>query len=77
MPWLDKLPATEAQPAADDRYAAIVALESGSPTFRVAVLLRAVTPGTFELPGAEVGDMYRPGIYARQAVGRIKVLAAE
>jgi len=77
MAWLDKLPATEAQPAADDRYAAIVALESGAPGFRVAVRLRAVTPGEFELPGAEVSDMYRPGIFARQAAARIKVLTAE
>ena len=77
MAWLSDLSGTEAQPAADDRYAALVALESGSPGFRVAVRLRAVTPGTFELPGAEVSDMYRPGVFARQAVGRIKVLAAE
>ncbi len=77
MAWLDKLSATEAQPAADDRYAAIVSLESGTPGFRVAVRLRAVTPGSFELPGAEAADMYRPGVFARQAVARIKVLAAE
>lgn len=77
MAWLDKLSATDAQPAADDRYAAVVPLGSDSPGFRVAVRLRAVTPGAFELPGAEVSDMYRPGVFARQAVGRIKVLSAE
>ena len=77
MAWLDKLSATEAQPAADDRYAAVVALESGQPGFRVAVRLRAVTPGAFELPGAEASDMYRPAVFARQAAARIKVLSAE
>ncbi len=77
MAWLDKLSATEAQPAADDRYAAVVALGSDAPGFRVAVRLRAVTPGAFELPGAEASDMYRPGVFARQAAARIKVLAAE
>ncbi len=77
MAWLDKLSATDAQPAADDRYAAVVTLESSSPGFRVAVRLRAVTPGAFELPGAEASDMYRPGVFARQAAARIKVLAAE
>jgi uncharacterized protein YfaS (alpha-2-macroglobulin family) len=77
MAWLDKLPATEAQPAADDRYAAVVALDSNAPGFRVAVRLRAVTPGAFELPGAEVSDMYRPGVFARQAATRINVLTAE
>ncbi len=77
MAWLDKLSATEAQPAADDRYAAVVDLNPDAPGFRVAVRLRAVTPGAFELPGAEASDMYRPGIFARQAVARIKVLSAE
>jgi uncharacterized protein YfaS (alpha-2-macroglobulin family) len=77
MAWLDKLSATEAQPAADDRYAAVVALGSDSPGFRVAVRLRAVTPGAFELPGAEASDMYRPGMFARQAAARITVLSAE
>jgi uncharacterized protein YfaS (alpha-2-macroglobulin family) len=77
LSWLDKLSATDAQPAADDRYAAVLPLASDSPGFRVAVRLRAVTPGSFELPGAEVSDMYRPGVFARQATGRITVLSAE
>ena len=77
MPWLEKLSATEAQPAADDRYAAVVAVGPGTPDFRVAVRLRAVTPGAFEFPGAEASDMYRPGVFARQAAGRIRVLGAE
>lgn len=77
MAWLDKLSATEAQPAADDRYAAVVGLGSDAAGFRVAVRLRAVTPGEFELPGAELSDMYRPGVFARQAAARIKVLSAE
>ena len=70
-------PNTEAQPAADDRYAAVVALTAEKPDFRLAVRLRAVTPGTYELPGAEVADMYRPGVFARQAAGRINVVGAE
>jgi uncharacterized protein YfaS (alpha-2-macroglobulin family) len=77
MAWLDKLSATDAQPAADDRYAAMVPLTSDSPGFRVAVRLRAVTPGSFELPGAELSDMYRPAMFARQATARIKVLSTE
>ena len=39
--------------------------------------LRAVTPGSFELPGAELSDMYRPALFARQAAARINVLASE
>lgn len=74
MPWLGDLTETEAQPAADDRFAAVIALTAQEPGFRVAVRLRAVTPGQFELPGANLSDMYRPAIYARQAAARITVL---
>ena len=38
---------TEAQTGADDRFAAVVALTADKPAFRVAVRLRAVTPGEF------------------------------
>jgi uncharacterized protein YfaS (alpha-2-macroglobulin family) len=77
MPWLGQLSATEAQIGADDRFAAVVALTADKPAVRVAVRLRAVTPGSFELPGAELSDMYRPSLFARQAANRIKVLAPE
>ncbi len=75
--WLGDLSETEAQPAADDRFAAVLQLAEDKPDFRVAVRLRAVTPGTFEIPGAELADMYRPAIYARQGANRITVLGAE
>jgi len=39
--------------------------------------LRAVTPGSFEIPGAELSDMYRPTIHARQAANRITILGPE
>jgi len=77
MSWLGKLSDTEAQPAADDRYAAVVALTPDHSDFHLAVRVRAVTPGTFELPGAEVADMYRPGVFARQAAGRITIVGSE
>ena len=77
MPWLGELTTTEAQPAADDRFAAVVALTEAKPGLRVAARVRAVTPGFFELPGADLADMYRPGVFARQAVGKIRVLPAE
>jgi uncharacterized protein YfaS (alpha-2-macroglobulin family) len=77
MDWLGELSDTDAQPAADDRFAAILPLTGGAPSFRVAVRLRAVTPGDYEFPGAELSDMYRPAVYARQAANRGKVLAPE
>ena len=73
-----QLTATDAQPAADDRFAAVLRpVTEDKPDFRVAVRLRAVTPGDFEIPGADLSDMYRPAIFARQGANRIKVLAGE
>ena len=77
MPWLGELSETDSQPATDDRFAATMKLTKDAPGFRVAVRLRAVTPGDFEMPGAALSDMYRPGVFARQASNRIKVLAPE
>lgn len=74
MPWLGTLTEVDNQPALDDRYAAAVTLTPGRAFARLAVRLRAVTPGSFELPGGEVQDMYRPGIFARQNTARITVL---
>ncbi|WP_426956365.1 MG2 domain-containing protein [Muricoccus radiodurans] len=77
MDFLGELTAAEAFPALDDRFAAAVTLSPGEPVARYAVRLRAVTAGRFELPGAEVRDMYRPTIFARQNSGRITVAPAQ
>ena len=77
MAWLSDLSATESQPASDDRFAAIVAADSDHAVWRVAVRVRAVTPGSFVLPGASFGDMYRPTVFARQAEARVTVLPAQ
>jgi uncharacterized protein YfaS (alpha-2-macroglobulin family) len=74
MAWLGTLTEADSQPALDDRFAAAVTLTPQRPFARLAVRLRAVTPGTFELPGGEAQDMYRPGIFARQNAARITVL---
>ena len=73
FPGLGELPEADALPALDDRVAAAVTLTPEVREFRLAVRLRAVTAGRFELPGAEVADMYRPAVFARQATGRITV----
>ena len=76
LPGLGELPEADAMPALDDRVAAAFTFTTEMREFRLAVRLRAVTAGRFELPGAEVSDMYRPALFARQAAGRITVLAA-
>ncbi|MFH5923131.1 MG2 domain-containing protein [Roseomonas xinghualingensis] len=75
MPFLGELTAAEVFPALDDRFAASTTLTSGAAVARYAVRVRVVTAGRFELPGAEVWDMYRPGFFARQNPGRIAVAA--
>jgi alpha-2-macroglobulin len=73
LPGLGELPEPDAQPALDDRVAAAFTFSAEQREFRLALRLRAVTPGRFELPGAEVVDMYRPAFFARQASARIVV----
>jgi alpha-2-macroglobulin len=76
MDWLGTLSDTDSEKAADDRYAVVLSLTADHPDFRVAVMLRAVTPGTFEYPGMMLADMYRPAIFARQGAVRISVTPA-
>lgn len=76
MDWLGSLSETRAMPSADDRYAAILALSQDKPDFRLAVRLRAVTVGSFGLPGAALSDMYQPGLFARQGSATIVVQPA-
>jgi uncharacterized protein YfaS (alpha-2-macroglobulin family) len=77
FPWLGELSRPVFAAARDDRLVAQVDLTEEAPSFRLAFLLRAVTPGRFELPGAQLFDMYKPRFFARQATGRIAVAPAE
>ena len=56
----------------DDRYVAALS-RNGGESFRLAYLVRAVTPGTFRVPAPYVEDMYDPAIQARGAMGRLTV----
>ena len=73
MPWLGELSKAKATEGRDDRWAAAIDLTEEAPNFRFAFLLRAVSAGQFELPGATVEDMYNPRFQARQAVGRLTI----
>jgi uncharacterized protein YfaS (alpha-2-macroglobulin family) len=55
----------------DDRFVAAIDLKGDGFTF--AYMARAVTPGAFAMPGVQVEDMYRPGVMARSAPGRIRI----
>ncbi|MCF3932772.1 alpha-2-macroglobulin family protein [Acuticoccus sp. M5D2P5] len=59
----------------DDRFAAAWTLaKSSDEPITVTYMVRAVSPGTFTLPAAEVSDMYQPRYVARTAAGTIAVV---
>lgn len=76
LAWLTDVTVPLSVEARDDRYVAAMDLTEDQTRFKLAYLVRAVTPGTYELPGAQVEDMYKPRFFARQAVGRITVQPA-
>ncbi|MDN5567241.1 MAG: hypothetical protein L0G27_00570 [Paracoccus sp. (in: a-proteobacteria)] len=59
LSWLDDLADPEMSQFLHDRFTAAVNWTQPEP-FRLAYLVRAVTPGIFRHPAASVEDMYRP-----------------
>ena len=54
-----------------------VDITAEAPEIRVAFTIRVVTAGNFELPGAQVEDMQRPSVYARQNGARLAIAPAD
>ncbi|WP_222184775.1 alpha-2-macroglobulin family protein [Geminicoccus harenae] len=71
--WLGDLTPPVASASRDDRFAA--ALGGWSPSFRLAYVARATTPGQFVWPASRVEDMYDPASFARTRQGRLEVTA--
>ena len=61
--------------ARTDQYVAAFRFTEQAATVTTAYLVRAVTPGTFVLPGATVEDMYRPELRGNTDAGEIEVSA--
>ncbi|MEY4681870.1 MAG: hypothetical protein RLZZ276_3519 [Pseudomonadota bacterium] len=60
--------------ARDDRFvAAARGGELTEPALRIGYVARAITPGRYILPAAQVEDMYRPELFARTAAGRVDI----
>jgi uncharacterized protein YfaS (alpha-2-macroglobulin family) len=88
--WLPKISFTRTREARDDRFFASFTFgkptyfgtyrgnyyydEEETTEFALAYVVRAVTPGTYVLPPAQIEDMYRPGVIGRTAGGTITVL---
>ena len=71
MPWLKTTYAENAEFRAD-RFLAAVDWRSDKP-FRLAYVVRAISPGVFHQPAATVEDMYRPQYNARTNTGRVMI----
>ena len=74
--WIGEIARPRVAEARDDRFIAAVDVRGGT-QFRVAYVVRAVTPGKFATPGAVIEDMYRPGLFARTANRSLSIAAAQ
>jgi hypothetical protein len=86
MGWLGTLSEPRVRAASDDRYEAAFDLAPPDSSyfgddngvdreFRIAVMVRAVTPGHFTLPGVTLSDMFHPMVFGRTVGGSVTVLA--
>jgi hypothetical protein len=74
--WLPEMTEAKYVEYRDDRYiAAFDAVPDNGNGFTFAYILRAVTPGQYKVPAAEVEDMYKPEIRARGEPGQVSIAA--
>jgi uncharacterized protein YfaS (alpha-2-macroglobulin family) len=71
LDWLDTKEAETAE-FRSDRFVAAVNY-GGTEAFRLAYIVRAITPGIYHHPAATVEDMYRPEYRANTATGSLTV----
>ncbi|GGH43197.1 alpha-2-macroglobulin family protein [Frigidibacter albus] len=72
LDWVDSLQDTRMTEFRQERFVAAVDW-SGSNPFRLAYIVRAVSPGSFHHPAASVMDMYRPDYRARTEAGQVTI----
>ncbi|MFW2542705.1 alpha-2-macroglobulin family protein [Primorskyibacter sp. 2E107] len=72
LDWLEPAEADHAEFRSDRFLAAVT--HAGTEPFRLAYILRAVSPGDFHHPAALVEDMYRPDYRATTASGSVTIL---
>jgi hypothetical protein len=71
--WLPELSETLQEEFRDDRFVAALDLDYRQRQFTVAYLVRAVTPGEYQLPAVFVEDMYQPWYFGRGQAGKLKI----
>ncbi len=68
--WVGAISYAQVQESRDDRFVASANLRG---SYRYAYIARAVSPGRYTMPAAQVEDMYRPGVMARTSTGTIVI----
>ena len=74
--WLKDVTEPTFKAVRDDRYVAGFDLGGDQKAFKLAYAVRAVTPGSYALPGPQVEDMYAPAYHARGGAGTLEVKPA-
>ena len=69
--WIGEIDAGDVSEARDDRFVASDNVRAREFTF--AYIARAVTPGRYVMPAAQVEDMYKPGVMGRTSTGAITI----
>jgi alpha-2-macroglobulin len=69
--WIGEISQANVAEARDDRF--VAARDVRGEAFTFAYIARAVTPGAFAMPAAQVEDMYRPGVMARTSAGAVRI----
>ena len=78
LPWIEDGAEPVGSEFRDDRFtAAFERNRDSAPVFTVAYVVRAVSPGRYVLPQANVEDMYRPDRFGRTATGTIEIQAGK
>jgi hypothetical protein len=74
LDWLDALTEVTHAEFRQDRFLTAIDWTSRD-TFKLAYVVRAISPGTFHHPAASVEDMYRPDYRARTDAGTVVITA--
>ncbi|MBY0280557.1 MAG: alpha-2-macroglobulin family protein [Alphaproteobacteria bacterium] len=74
LPWAQLSQANHTE-IRDDRFVAALPFDQSTKSFKVAYVIRAVTPGICQHPGLSVEDMFNPRLFARTNHGKVEVVA--
>lgn len=74
--WIEEVQAAHTEFRNDRFVVAFNRAQGDNRQITLAYVVRAVTPGVYDHPAAQVDDMYRPQFSARTAMGKMEVLAA-